>query len=314
EGYRNFANKLWNAARFSLMNLPEKLDINNAPDVPNRSVSDRWILERLHRTVDSVNLSLRNYRFDDAAAALYQFTWHEFCDWYLELIKIDLQQETETQKAGTFATLASTFETILRLLHPFMPFITEELWIHFPHEGSSLTVAPFPQAKTGKLDDDSGQTINQVIGVVTALRTLRGEMNIPHSEELGAIINVSGEIVREQLTPNIPYIRKLGRISDIKIGVALDRPKAAARILTPFAEIYVPLDEARIHKEIERLHKVLQKIDKEIEPLVKKCADPNFIDKAPKEIVAKLERQRAEKHEEKLKLNTDLQRFKEMIS
>src|SRR3569832_2097796 len=147
EGYRNFAYKLWNAARFALMNLPEGERFKTGPGEgpPSDSIVDRWIQSRLQRTAGLVNESLAKYRFDEAAAALYQFTWHEFCDWYLELIKVDLQVGDEAQKRATRKPLRETFEALLRLLHPFMPFITEELRPSFSEEKGSVAVAAYPQ-------------------------------------------------------------------------------------------------------------------------------------------------------------------------
>ncbi|HLG23016.1 MAG TPA: valine--tRNA ligase [Candidatus Manganitrophaceae bacterium] len=313
EGYRNFANKLWNAARFIMMSLPEESE-RATGGAGTLSIADRWIQSRLHRTIGSVNQSLGNYRFDEASALLYQFIWHEFCDWYLELIKVDLQDGSEAQKRGTAATLTTAFETLLRLLHPFMPFITEELWAHFPHPGENLAVAPYPQADAGKLDAASEGIVREIIiDAVAAIRNLRGEMNIPPSEELGLSISVDRDQGRELFERNLPYIKRLARVSHLEIGVGLAAPKMAATVLTGAAKIYIQLDETRLNKEIDRLEKGLAKLEKEMEPVEKKFSDPLFLSKAPKEVVAKLDLQRGEMREKKYKMNNDLQRFRGMI-
>ncbi|MBI3804886.1 MAG: valine--tRNA ligase [Nitrospirae bacterium] len=316
EGYRNFANKLWNAARFILMNLPEGWEAAaSEPGLAARSPADHWIVSRLHRTIGSINDALERYRFDEAAQALYQFSWHEFCDWYLELSKVDLQAGSEAERRATQRTLVETFGTLLRLLHPIMPFMTEELAVHFPHEGKSLAVAPYPLPDPAKLNAPIEAIIEEVvIGSVIGIRNLRGEMNIPPAEALSVEISADNERTRDLFRTALPYIQRLARLSEVTIGVDLPLPKMAATVQTEMVKIYVPLNEARLTKEIDRLEKARAKIDKEREPVEKKFADPNFIAKAPKEIREKLEGQRADLTERQRKVTSDLDRFRKMIS
>ncbi len=324
EGYRNFANKLWNAARFILMNLPEGGVTGPAPGLAELSPADHWITSRLHRAIGSINDSLERYRFDEAAQALYQFIWHEFCDWYLELAKVDLQggseadgldNEAATRKRATAHTLSETFSTLLQLLHPLMPFITEELAVHFPRQAKSLAVSPYPTSDPAKVNPVIEEIVQEiVIETVVRIRNLRGEMNIPPSEELAVHISANNERTRDLFRNYLPYIQRLARLSEPTIGIDMPLPKQAATVLTDMAKVYIPVDEARLRKEIDRLEKAMAKLDKELEPVERKFQDQNIMTKAPKEVIAKLEIQRGELQEKKRKLNDDLRRFREMIS
>lgn len=316
EGYRNFANKLWNAARFALMNFPKDLKLESLSSAPTQlSAANVWIQSRLHRTIGSVNTSLKDYRFDEAAATLYQFIWHEFCDWYLELIKVDLQEGNDALKGETYQTLAITFETILRLLHPFMPFITEELWTYFPHQGESLTIAPYPQDDSNVLNQEVEGTVEEIIiQTVTAVRNLRGEMNISPAEEFTVLVNTKSENANALFNRYLPYIKRLARISVKDLRAGLSKPRMAATVLTPWAEIYIPMDEERIKKDIERLKKAFLKVEKDLEPVEKKFNDHNFVTKAPQDVVNKLEMQRTELQEKRSKINAEIKRKQEMLS
>src|SRR5262245_19460565 len=183
EGYRNFANKVWNAARFVLANLDgydPRLAGKSAP-----SVADRWIRSRLAATTRTVRASLDRYRFNDAASAVYQFLWHEFCDWYLEIAKRSLYQTDDPgARARTQKTLVETLEATLRLLHPFMPFITEEIWQRLPHEGPSIMIAPFPKAGRGATDAAAEAEMDTVVALASAIRTVRSESRVPPAAEV----------------------------------------------------------------------------------------------------------------------------------
>jgi valyl-tRNA synthetase len=315
EGYRNFANKLWNAARFALMNIPENLPESPSNTSARLSIINVWIQSRLHRTIGSVNTSLENYRFDEAAAVLYQFIWHEFCDWYLELIKVDFQEKDAASKAETYQTLTTTFETILRLLHPFMPFITEELWGHFPHRGESLAVAPYPQSNLNVLNQENEGIVEEIIlQTVMSIRNLRGEMNISPAEELTVLANTKSENANALFDRSLPYIQRLARISIKELRTGASKPKMAATVLTPRAEIYILLDEERIKKDIDRLKKTVAKIEKDLDPLEKKFNDNGFVTKAPRDVVAKLEMQRTELLEKRSRINAEIKRNREMLS
>jgi len=182
EGYRNFANKLWNAARFILMHLEGPRA--DAP-VAERPAADRWILSRLHRCIGEVNASLEAYRFDEAANTVYHFIWHEYCDWYIELAKRGALVNKESQQAAlTRTTLMESFETLLRLLHPFMPFITEEIWQAIPHNGESIMVSPYPTQNSALINTVIEQEIESLQNVITTIRDLRSSQGIPSNQKV----------------------------------------------------------------------------------------------------------------------------------
>ncbi len=318
EGYRNFCNKLWNAARFILMNLDEAEAPSDA--APSPSIAEGWIRGRLNNVAQTVNAALARYRFDEASAALYQFTWHEYCDWYLELVKVDVQEGNAAQKQAARQCLRETFETILRLLHPFMPFITEELRPYFSDEKEGLSSAAYPfwESKSAenwelkRAEDYSNLAIEKFIEIIEAIRNLRGEMDIPPSEKLTLLIshNPGIENCYKEYTP---YIERLGRISDLKMGVDLNRPKMAATILTEDATLYIPLDEPKLKKEKTRLEKVLAKLEKEKEALQKRLDNESFRTKAP-DAYRKVDAQMNEKHSFHKKVRTHYDRILDMLS
>lgn len=317
EGYRNFANKLWNAARFIMMNLPEEKNGGDAATMapqknPQKTAADIWIEARLCLTSAAVNDALAHYRFDEAAKYLYQFVWHEFCDWYLEMVKVDFQ---EAGAGSEHPVLLTTYEAILKLLHPFMPFITEELWSYLPDRKGRLTLASYPEEGAGKLDPSMEQAVQEVvIDTVVAIRNLRGEMNIPPATILTLLVKAKNEKAAAAFERHLPYIKRLARVSEVTIGCDLAKPGMAASVSIPSAEIYLPLDEAQLRREILRIEKSLAKAEKETASLEKKLKNPSFIANAPKEIVDKNRGQRDEWLAASSKLNHDLKHFQALLS
>jgi valyl-tRNA synthetase len=320
-GYRNFANKLWNAARFVLTNAPAEAAINRPPAAvinhPPAAVINQWIRSRLHRTIEQVNHALEpdRCRFDEAAQALYQFVWHEFCDWYLELAKGPLLGGDAALKRETGQTLISTLEQVLRLLHPLMPFITEELWAQLPHDGDSLVTAAYPQYDPAAVDEEIERVVDEfIIQPVTAIRNLRAEMNLSLAEELAVAVGPKTPAARNLFEANLPSLQRLARVAVKECAVGLARPKTASTVLAPWGEIYVLLNEKQIRAEIERLGKALLKLDKEIEPVEKKFQDQQFVSRAPKEVVAKLDAQRAELQDKRRTIAAELERNRQMLA
>ncbi len=316
EGYRNFANKLWNVARFVMMNLPEENGNDAAAmttqKAPQKTAADLWIEARLCLTTAAVNDALAHYRFDEAAKYLYQFVWHEFCDWYLEMVKVDLQEAG----AGTqHPVLLSTYEAILKLLHPFMPFITEELWSTLSDRKGRITLASYPEEEVGTVNSLMEKVVQEVIiDTVDAIRNLRGEMNIPPSAILTLLVKVEDKKAVDAFERHLPYIKRLARISEVTIGCDLEKPGMAASVSIPNAEIYLPLDEAQLRREILRIEKSLVKAKKELESVEKKLENPRFIANAPREIVEKNKGQRDEWRTATSKLNDDLKHFQTLLS
>lgn len=311
EGYRNFCNKLWNAARFIMMNRPE----NKAEAHPKseQTLITRWIQSRLHQSIQSVSRALENYRFDEAAQEIYQFTWHTYCDWFVELSKVDLQRDETRQES--YQSLVDIFEETLRLLHPFMPFLTEELWAYFQEGETCLAIAPYPVYDAQKIDSQAKEVVQSVvIDTVLAVRNMRGEMNIPPSETLPLFIKTTEQGIEDQIEKALPYLKRLARLSEVVIGVSVTKPSMAAFATTSYGEIYLPLDEARIRDEVDRLRKRLDKTEKSIEVLGKKLSNKKFVANAPEAIVEKTKMEQQEHLENKERLLGEVNHLQALLS
>jgi valyl-tRNA synthetase len=320
EGYRNFANKIWNAARFLLINCPNGtkayLEVPLA-DPTARSLADRWILSRLQRVILSVNRQLGDYRFDEVSRDLYQFLWHEYCDWYLELIKPTLYG---TDSAATARTVAiQVFETVLRLLHPFMPFISEELWQTFTRADGSIAVAPYPKENIALIDEPAEQECESFQKIIEGIREMRGLHGIPFSKKLQAAIRVSNQNIERYLQNNLSTITALAGLSDLKIGPHVEPPVHALMgpIIFPggqAGEIFIPLtpDTIDIAKEITKKEKRLKELAAQMEQEQKKLTNPDFAAKAPPEVLEKTKTRHRELHLEHEKLSDALKDLREM--
>ncbi|HET7318977.1 MAG TPA: valine--tRNA ligase, partial [Nitrospirota bacterium] len=305
EGYRNFANKIWNASRFVMMNLEADFSPNAELITPDSSLADKWILSRLNSVSTEVRSALAEYRFNDAASALYHFIWHEYCDWYLELSKPALGEEkgSASRKAAQ-TVLARVLETSLRLLHPIMPFITEEIWQTLPEsirnadfgirnekqgvKRESIVIAPYPVADETLINPEIERDMQLVMDLILALRNIRGEMNIAPSVQIRAIAKVETREIGGHLEKAASYVRTLARLGELRIGTHETKPKAAATAGIKGAEIYVPLEGILdLTQARERLQKEIAKISKDIDVFSKKLANRDFVDKAPKAVVEK---------------------------
>jgi valyl-tRNA synthetase len=305
EGYRNFANKIWNAARLVLTNL-EGYD----PALARRgtpSVADRWIQSRLTLATAQVRKAIDTYRFNDAASAVYQFLWHEYCDWYLEIAKRSLYQpESPQAKAVTQRTLVETLETTLRLLHPFMPFISEELWQRLPHAGESIMIAPFPKATRKGRDAEAERLMAPVLDFVSAIRIVRSESRISPALELAVTIKPSGPAVAAALESSLAVIGSLARAA---ITVSRDgaRPAGSAVATTPSGDVFVRLEGVvDFEAERQRLRKEIERARKEIAFLEGKLGRPEFVERAPAEVVERERERLAEQRQTEQKLTTSL--------
>jgi valyl-tRNA synthetase len=318
EGYRHFANKIWNASRFSLMNL-EKFPVDEiTQEVPPVSFSlpDRWIRGRLNQVIQEVQRSLEDYKFNEASHVLYQFIWHEFCDWYLELTKLTLYKEGDEKKRRlTQRTLLEVLDAILRLLHPFMPFITEEIWQQLPQrkENESIMVAEFPKPDKRYDDEEVANEMALVIEVTNALRNLRGEMNLPPGEQIVALFRTKNEEVEKRLRENQSFIQFLALVKEFQFGRDLTRPLYSAFTAVQDLEIFVPMDRSRMEEEAKRLQKEILKIEKESSFVTKKLSNEQFLSKAPREVVEEVKAKASEFRNQREKLEESLNKIKEMI-
>lgn len=291
EGYRHFVNKLWNAARFIMMNM-QTADIQRSAIVHGTSafnVSDKWILSKLAVTVDNINKALDEYRFNDAASDIYQFIWHEFCDWYIEMAKSDIKNP-EIQKK-VIECLLYTLDTSLRLLHPFMPFVTEEIWQKIPHirrgdekTGESIMISEFP--KSLPRDYQAEEEMSYIIDAVTGIRTIRGELNVLPSSELKVSVKTYDRKADEILKENAAYVKKLAHVGEIQIGMEVEKPEGSATCVKGSMEIYVLLKGVlNIEAEMDRLRKAKVDVEGSLSLLNKKLLNEDFLLRAPKEVV-----------------------------
>ncbi len=309
EGYKFFVNKIWNATRFSMMNLA---DYDTAlPDRPeDGSVADRWIRSRLNRTVAEVIRGLDEYRFNDAAAAVYQFVWHEFCDWYLELIKPLLYgRDHSPGRRAAQKTLVEVLTTVLKLLHPFMPFLTEEIWQTLVADGSSVMVAEFPAMDEIHDDPEADQEMSQIMEVITRIRNIRGEMNIAPSLKLKVTLTATSEALRDSLERGRVYILNLANLEGLKIADEMAEPKGAATAVAGPVHVYVFVAGViDIEGEKGRLGKEISRIERDLAVVEKKLANPDFLAKAADAVVKKEKQKAVALGEKKTALEAALRR------
>ncbi|HEX6126390.1 MAG TPA: valine--tRNA ligase [Pyrinomonadaceae bacterium] len=325
ESFRNFANKIWNATRFCLMNsagarVEDASWQIKAGDI-TETVIDRWIVTRLNRTAKAVNRALETYQFHEAVQLLYHFFWDDFCDWYIELVKDEITSpDDNAERDGARSVIISVLEQALRLLHPFMPYLTEELWqklpgisnaLHNPVYASSeqtIMLTTFPTGDDSLIDEDAEKEVASVIELITKVRNIRAEMNIKPGDRLS--IHVAGdEAIRSVFANNDAQIRKLARADSIVLADSLDVPKASARtVLTGNAEIAVPLEGLiDFEKERARLEGHLEKLDAELQRLNGQLSNQNFVQKAPKEKVEELRSRQSEIEQQKRTLSQNLE-------
>ncbi len=294
EGYRNFCNKIWNAYRFVSMHLSEgDADGLRGGKLPSPAdLADRWVLSRLQDVIASVTEALENYRFSDAASHVYQFLWHEYCDWYLELVKVRLTSSEDSRAAETGRLLlAHVLEVALRLLHPIMPFITEDIWQRLPRPNGhapSIMVSKWPISDSSLVDPEAVRKMERVMGLIRGIRNIRSEVRIPPNTWLTVLVKVEGEEEESLLESTEAYIRHLARVQELRKERTLERPRVSAVAVTAGMEIYVPLEGViDIASETERVDRELQKIDRELERVNRKLSNADFLARAPAEVVAK---------------------------
>ncbi|MHB2265330.1 valine--tRNA ligase [Aliihoeflea sp. PC F10.4] len=311
-GYRNFGTKLWNATRFAEMN-GAALDPDFAPNDAKLTVN-RWILTELTRATDAVTEGVTSYRFNEASAAAYRFVWNQVCDWYLELLKPVFMGEDEAAKAESRKVAAYVLSETYKLLHPFMPYMTEELWAHTAGEGRTRdTLLCHAEWPAPDFDDaDAAAEINWLIDIVSGIRSVRSEMNVPPAAIAPLVIVGGNATTRERVGRHDPAIRRLARIGDV--GFAGEAPKGAAQIVVGEATVCLPLgDLIDLKAEEARLSKEIAKLEGEAQRIEKKLSNEKFVANAPDEIVAAEREKLAEFNESRSRLEVALVRLRDAV-
>jgi valyl-tRNA synthetase len=329
EGYRHFINKLWNASRFSLVHLKNFHPDSFQMDAQQLSLADRWVLSRANRLVETVTRALDDYKFNEAASALYQFVWHEFCDWYLEIIKPVLYGQSSTGGSGgagrqggsggddetTRAVLWTILNETVRLLHPFIPFVTEELWDKLPGTSGSVMKAPWPTSSQERHDAEAEATMDLVMGITSGIRNIRSEMNVPPSLRVAATVQSPDKAVRQTLDEHGHIIVNLSKLEALTVTPPGDRPLSSATSVFGESTIFVSLkDVLDFEAEQARLNKELAKIDKELNGVEKKLRNEDFLKKAPQEVVEGVRANRERLVEKKNRLENQLNTVNQLAS
>ncbi|HAR6303597.1 TPA: valine--tRNA ligase [Staphylococcus pseudintermedius] len=299
ESVWNFINKIWNAARFSLMNIGDSFkfeDINLSSDL---SVADQWILTRLNETIDTVTQLSDKYEFGEVGRVLYNFIWDEFCDWYIEMSKIPMNGDDEVQKNVTRSVLSYALDRIMRLLHPFMPFVTEHIWQNLPHEGESIVTSAWPTVDASFVFEESKDVMEQLVEIIKAVRQSRLEVNTPLSKEIPIKIQAKNETIQQLLKTNQHYLERFCNPSTLEIETQIDIPDKAMTTVVAAGEVILPIEGLiDMDKELERLEKDLQKWQKELDRVNKKLSNDNFVNKAPEHVINE-EKEKQVKYQEK---------------
>ncbi|MDT3429065.1 valyl-tRNA synthetase [Paenibacillus forsythiae] len=309
EQARNFANKIWNASRFALMNLEgvafEDIDISG-----KLGTADRWILHRLNETSRDISRLINAYDFGETGRLLYNFIWDDLCDWYIEFAKLSLYGSDAEAKRSTQSVLAYVLDRTLRLIHPFMPYISEEIWQHLPHQGETITLAAWPQYDAALENPDAVAEMNLLMDLIRAVRNIRAEVNVPMSKKVELIVKAGSEETLAIIERNNVYISRFAGTSSFEAGLHPEAPEKVMSAVITGAELLLPLSGLiDIEQEIARLEKEVQTLNSEVERVDKKLGNPGFVAKAPAKVI---EEERAKQADYSAKREKVLARIAEL--
>lgn len=281
----NFINKIWNASRYALMNVGD-LTADQVDITGEKTLADKWILTRLNQTIGKVTELFEKFEFGEAGRLLYRFIWDDFCDWYIEMSKETLAGDDEAAKLTTRSILVYVLDNTLRLLHPIMPFVTEEIWQSVPHAGESLVVATYPTVHPEQMDEKAAEEMEFLMDFIRSVRTVRNEMNTPLSKPINIIAKVSDAAHYAILKENESYIARFSNPEEFVYGEDVEAPSDAVTSVITGAEIYLPLAGLiNIEDEIARLEKEAEKLQQEVDRVEKKLSNEKFVAKAPAAVV-----------------------------
>nr|WP_146924382.1 valine--tRNA ligase [Alkalibacterium kapii] len=300
----NFINKIWNASRYVVMNLGDfsydAIDLSG-----DKTIADKWILARLNQTIEQVTELFEKFEFGEAGRKLYTFIWDDYCDWYIEMSKELLIQGTEKQKVTTKSVLVYVLDQTLRLLHPIMPFVTEEIWEHIPHKGKSLVTADYPETDSRLKNQEAIDNMNMLIELIRSVRTIRLDAKRPLSKEIDILIKTKGEKEKEFLRENHSFIERFCNPNDLVIDTEIEIPGEVKSAVISGAEVYIPLAGlVDVKEEIKRLEKEKEKWQQEINRVEKKLANDKFVKNAPENIV-EAEKEKGKDYKEKFEAVTN---------
>ena len=291
----NFINKIWNAARFVIMNLPEDAQPAHMPDTAKFDLADGWIFDRLNHTVSEVIRLFDDYQFGEAGRELYNFIWNDFCDWYIEMAKVALNGNDEELKARKQDNLIWILDQILRLLHPIMPFVTEKLWLSMPHDGESIMVAKYPVVHDEFENEQARHDMAFLIEIIKAVRNIRMEVNAPLSSSIDIMIQLEDAKNERILTDNEDYVKNFLHPKELTISTQIAAPKLAKTAVISGAQIFVPLaDLVNIEDEIKRMTKEEKDLQAEVERSTKKLSNQGFVAHAPEAVINKEKAKKAD--------------------
>ncbi len=298
ESVWNFANKIWNASRFALMNM-DGMSFDEIDLTGEKSVADKWILTRLNETIERVTSLADRYEFGEVGRELYNFIWDDFCSWYIEMAKLPLNGEDEAAKKTTRSILAYVLDQTMRLLHPLMPFITEEIWQHLPHEGESITVAAWPTVRADLHFAEEADNMKLLMDIIRSVRNIRAEVNTPMSKKVPLYISAKDAATVAILEANKGYLEKFCNPEPLTIGEGLEAPGQSMTAVVTGAELFLPLvGLINLEEEIARLEKELEKWAKEVKLVTGKLSNEKFVSKAPEALV-NAEREKLADYEDK---------------
>lgn len=308
----NFINKIWNASRFVIMNLPSDAKPAHMPDVAKFDLADKWIFDRLNHTVKEVTRLFDEFQFGEAGREMYNFIWNDFCDWYIEISKVALNGDDEELKARKQENLIWILDQILRLMHPIMPFVTEKLWLSMPHEGKSISVASYPVAYAEFENNEADNQMNFMIEVIKAVRNIRMEVNAPMSSSIDILIQLDKAADKKILDDNSEYVQNFLHPKKLEVSTEIAAPKLAKTAVIPGAQIFVPLaDIVDLDEELAKMEKEAKRLEGEVMRASKKLSNEGFVKNAPEAVIAKEKEKQADYESQLEAVKARMQELKE---
>ncbi len=298
EAGRNFINKIWNAFRFTVMNFDDDMDFSSVQP-EELAPEDRWILSRLHTVIDEVSRNLDHYDLGIALTKIYQFLWESFCDWYIELAKTRLRETGSRERLVAQSVLNEVLSTSMKLLHPFMPFVTEEIYGHLIHDEEALIVAPWPVARPERRDESAERQMEVLMEAIRGIRNIRTQMNVPVQRRHGILVVSNDESVRQQLADSLPFLSRLAFVTSVETRATREGiPETAATTVFPGGELFILLEDLiDLKQETERLRKEMAGLEQELSRVRAKLDNPDFTGRAPEKVV-RAEREKAARYEQ----------------